>query len=83
MSNMNQQTNKTEESKMSDNAAKMHAQIKASYSKLSDDDIKLYNGKPDQFFAKLKEKQNVSKEDGMKKMQEIEKSCGCSMTKAA
>jgi uncharacterized protein YjbJ (UPF0337 family) len=67
-----------------ENTAKFHAKIKETYSKLSDDDIKLYDGKRDQFFAKLKEKQNVSKEDGEKRMQQIEKDCGCSgVAKAA
>lgn len=60
-----------------ENTAKLHAKIKETWSKLGDDDINLYEGKRDQFFAKLKEKQNVSKEDGQKKMQEIEKACGC------
>ena len=63
--------------KPEDKAAKLSAKIKEAYSKLSDDDIKLYDGKRDQFFAKLQEKQNVSKEDGEKKLQEIEKACGC------
>lgn len=67
-----------------ESAAKLQAQIKQTWGKLNDEDIKLYEGKPDQFFAKLKEKQNVSKEDGQKKMQELEKACGCGpATKAA
>jgi uncharacterized protein YjbJ (UPF0337 family) len=80
MSNMNQNPNKTENP---DNAAKISAKIKETYSKLSDDDIKLYNGNRDQFFAKLKEKQNVSKEDGEKRLQEIEKSFAGEKTDAA
>ena len=63
--------------KSEDKNAKLNAKIKEAYSKLSDDDIKLYDGKRDQFFAKLQEKQSVSKEDGEKKLQEIEKACGC------
>ncbi len=72
--NQNQSPNKTENA---DKILKFNAKIKETYSKLSDDDIKLYNGNRDQFFSKLKEKQNVSQEDGEKKMQEIEQSCGC------
>ena len=82
MTNTNQNMNKTEPS---DKAAKIQAEIKQTWSKLSDDDAKLYNGSRDQFFTKLKEKQNVSKEDGEKKMQEIEQTCGaaCSTEKTA
>ncbi|MDD3021879.1 MAG: hypothetical protein PHX61_13005 [Alphaproteobacteria bacterium] len=70
--------------KNSGNAAKLHAKIKETWSKLGDDDIKLYDSNRAQFFSKLKEKQNVSKEDAMKKIQELEKACGCSSsTKAA
>lgn len=68
---------KTDNAATSANSAKLHAQIKQTWSKLSDDDIKLYEGRQDQFFAKLQEKQNVSKVDGQKKMQELEKACGC------
>ena len=63
-----------------DKSVNMNAKIKETWSKLSDDDIKLYNGNRDQFFAKLKEKQSVSKEDGEKKLKEIEASL---QTKAA
>ncbi len=80
MSNMDQSMNKAGSP---DNTVKLHAEIKKTWSKLSDDDIKLYSDKRDQFFAKLTEKQGVSKEDGQKKMQEIEKSCGCGTAKAA
>jgi uncharacterized protein YjbJ (UPF0337 family) len=79
MTNMNQNTSKDQNQ---DKSLKLNAAIKETWSKLSDDDIKLYNGNRDQFFAKLKEKHSVSKEDGEKKLQEIEKSCAamCSTT---
>ena len=80
MSNINQNTHKPD---ASGNAEKLRAKVKETWTKLSDDDIKLYDGKRDEFFVKLQEKQNVSKQDGEKKMQEIEKSCGCSESKAA
>ncbi len=66
-----------------EDTAKFNAKIKETWGKLSDDDVKLYGGKRDQFFAKLKEKENVSKEDAEKKMQELEKACGtaCSTEK--
>lgn len=72
MTNMNQNPTQNPE-----NAQKLHAEIKKTWSKLSDDEIKLSQSNRDQFFAKLKEKQGVSKEDGEKKLQELEKSCGC------
>ena len=80
MTNTNQNTNKAESP---DKAAALNAKIKETYSKLSDDDVKLYAGKRDEFFAKLKEKQNVSKEDGEKKIKEIEQACesACSSEK--
>jgi uncharacterized protein YjbJ (UPF0337 family) len=78
MSNKDQNMNKG-----SVDTEKLHKKIKETWSGLSDNDIKLYDGKRDEFFAKLQEKQNVSKEDGQKKMQEIEKSCGCGAAKAA
>jgi uncharacterized protein YjbJ (UPF0337 family) len=63
-----------------DKATMMATKIKETWSKLSDDDIKLYAGNREQFFAKLKEKQSVSKEDGERRLQEMEKTCatGCS-----
>ena len=69
----------------SDQASKLNAKIKEAYNKLNDDDVKLYSSNKDQFFAKLKEKQSVSKEDGQKKIQEIEKACdaACSSEKTS
>lgn len=59
-------------------AEKLHKRIKETWSGLGDSDIKLYDTKPDDFFAKLQEKHHVSKEDAQKKMQQLEKDCGCS-----
>ena len=70
MTNTEQNNGKAE---TSDKILQLTARMKETWSKLSDDDIKLYNGNRDQFFAKLKEKHNVSKEDAIKRMQEIEK----------
>jgi hypothetical protein len=76
----NQNSNKNESH---DKFAAFNAKIKETYTKLSDDDVKLYGDKRDQFFVKLKEKQNVSKEDGEKKIKEIEQACdsACSSEK--
>ncbi len=76
MPNKNPDMSKNQNSK--ENAEKLHKKIKETWSGLSDNDIKLYDGKREEFFGQLKAKHNVSKEDAQKKMQEIEKSCGCS-----
>ncbi|MBU0800870.1 MAG: hypothetical protein KKA05_07670 [Alphaproteobacteria bacterium] len=55
-------------------APQLNAKIKATWSKLGDSDIKLYNEDRSQFFSKLKEKQNVSREDGERLIKEMEKS---------
>ncbi len=81
MQNTNKDMKQNQNSK--ENTAKLHKKIKETWSGLSDDTIKLYDGKRDEFFAKLKEKHNVSKDDAKKKMQEIEKACGCSSTAKA
>lgn len=82
MENKNQNMNKNENSK--ENTEKLYKKMKETWSDLGDNDIKLYDGKRDEFFAKLKEKANVSKEDAQKKMAQLEKECGCSgTTKAA
>jgi uncharacterized protein YjbJ (UPF0337 family) len=75
--NQNMQANSKE------NIEKLHKKIKETWSGLSDDTIKLYDSKRDEFFAKLKEKANVSKEDALKKIAQLEKECGCSSTTKA
>lgn len=65
------------------NAEKINAEIKKSWNRLSDDDVKLYEKQPDQFFSKLKEKHNVSKEDATKRLSEIKSACGNVSEKAA
>lgn len=66
-----------------ENTAKLHKKIKETWSGLSDEDVKLYDGKRDVFFSKLQDKQKVNKEDAQKKLQQLEKECGCSISKAA
>ncbi|MFN3701570.1 MAG: hypothetical protein ACK4VI_08640 [Alphaproteobacteria bacterium] len=79
MENKNQNMQKNSK----ENMEKLHKKIKETWSGLGDNDIKLYDGKRDEFFAKLKEKANVSKEDAQKKMAQLEKECGCSGTAKA
>jgi hypothetical protein len=68
----------TNEHSAADKAAKLNAKIKETWSKLSDDDIKLYASNRGQFFSKLKEKQDVSQQDAEKQLKEIETSCASS-----
>jgi uncharacterized protein YjbJ (UPF0337 family) len=70
-------TNQKPQENSKENTEKLHRKIKETWSGLSDNDVKLYDGKRAEFFAKLKEKANISKEDAQKKMQQIEKECGC------
>src|SRR5687768_9463763 len=72
MTNTDQNMNKEDSA---EKIVRLNTKIKETWGKLSDDDIKLYSGNREQFFAKLKEKHSVPKEDGVKRMQEIEKSC--------
>lgn len=65
--------NKSEDA---DKSVQIQAKIKSAWNKLNDDDIELYESNRPQFLAKLKEKQNLSKEDAERKLQEFEKSCG-------
>lgn len=81
MPNTNQNMNKDQDSK--ENTEKLHRKIKETWSGLSDNDVKLYDGKREEFFAKLKEKANVSKEDAQEKLRKLEKECGCGTAKAA
>ena len=66
-----------------DSQAKLNKKIKETWSKLSDEDVKLYATNRMQFFNRVKEKQNVSQEDAEKHLAEFEKSCGCAPSKAA
>lgn len=81
MQNTNQNMNKDQNSK--ENTEKLHRKIKETWSGLSDNDVKLYDGNREEFFVKLKEKANISREDAQTKMQQLEKDCGCSSAKAA
>jgi uncharacterized protein YjbJ (UPF0337 family) len=67
----------------SDKGEKLHAEIKKNWSKLSDEEIRLYEKQPDQFFGKVKEKHGVSKEDAQKRLTEMKSSCGCGGTEKA
>lgn len=75
--------NQTMPQNSKDNVEKLHKKIKETWSGLSDSDIKLYDGNRNEFFAKLKEKNNISREDAQKKIEQLEKDCGCFSTAKA
>ena len=81
MQHQNQDMKKPAQSK--ENTEKLNKKIKETWSGLSDSDVKLYADKPAEFFAKLQEKHNVPKADAQKKLQQLEKECGCCPAKAA
>jgi uncharacterized protein YjbJ (UPF0337 family) len=65
-------------------SATLNTEIKKTWDKLTDEDIKLYATQPEQFFGKVKEKYNLPKEEAQKRMSEIKTACGsCSSDKAA
>jgi uncharacterized protein YjbJ (UPF0337 family) len=57
--------------------------IKETWGRLTDDDIALYNGKREQFFAKLAEKYDIMKEDAEKKLRQMEQTAKYDTDKAA
>lgn len=77
MMNPNQSQNVQQNTNSPENTEKLHRKIKETWSGLSDSDIKLYDGKRDEFFANLEKKQNISKDDAELKMHQLEKECGC------
>lgn len=64
-------------------AEMLSAEIKKTWNKLTDDDVKLLESQPDQFFAKINEKHSVSREDAQKRLGEIKAAGGCTAEKAA
>lgn len=78
MANPNSNPGQNMQQNSKENIEKLNKKIKETWSGLSDSDIKLYDGKRDEFFEKLNEKHHVSKEDAQKKLAQIEKDCGCS-----
>lgn len=63
--------------------AMLSVEIKKAWNKLSDEDVKLEGSNPDQFYAKIKEKHNVGREDAQKRLKEIKASCDSSCAEKA
>lgn len=78
-----QQARPASTQQQSESGEKLRAEIKKNWSKLSDEEIKLHEKQPDQFFGKVKEKHGVSKEDAQKRLTEMKSSCGCGGTEKA
>lgn len=55
----------------------LKGKLKESWGKLTDDDLKIYEGNRDQFLGKIKERYGIEKEEADKRVKAIEKSCGC------
>ena len=53
-------------------AEQIGGKLKATWGKLTDNDLALYNGKREQFLGKLKEHYGLAKEDAEKKLKAIE-----------
>ena len=64
-------------------AEKLSAEIKKTWNKLTDDDVKLLESDAAQFFAKIKEKHNLTQDEAQKRLTEIKASGGCTAEKAA
>lgn len=66
------------------NKPSIGSEIRKVWSKMTDEDISLHEKQPDKFFARLKEKHRVSKEDAQKRLKNMKTSCGsCGTQKAA
>lgn len=61
----------------------LDAAIKSTWNKLSDGDVKLYATNPDQFFAKVKEKYGLERQNAQELMTKIKVSCGSCTTEKA
>ena len=66
------------------NADSLGIEIKKTWNRLSDDEIKLHADQPELFFAAVKTKYGTDKEEAQKRLTEIKASCGaCTTEKAA
>ncbi len=54
----------------------IYAEIKKTWDKLTDAEVKYYNGRQGLFYEKLQQKYNISQDEARKRMRAIEKICG-------
>jgi len=59
-----------------DNTAMLKTEIKKAWNKLTDEDVSLYESQPDLFFARVKEKHSLSREQAEKRLLTIRETCG-------
>lgn len=65
------------DSTKAEGSEKLKAEIKRTWSKLSDDEIAFSEKDPSRFNAAVKQKYGLSSEDADKRMKEIKATCGC------
>jgi hypothetical protein len=66
-----------------DSSDQVKDQLKATWTRLNDEDIDLYNDDREQFFYKLEEKYGLVREEAESRLKEIEDSCASCGEKAA
>lgn len=54
---------------------KLVSKIKETWGRLNDNDIALYDGRREQFFARLQEKYGILRAEAEDRLQELEESC--------
>lgn len=57
--------------------ADLDGEIKKNWNKLTDDEVKLHADKPDQFFAAVKTKYGIERDEAQKRLADIKTACGC------
>lgn len=72
MTDMNETTNKTD-SAHPGQTFQLQEKIREMWPKMNDEDLKLYSGSREMFFARLKERYGVRKEDAERRIAEAEK----------
>lgn len=54
----------------------IYAEIKKNWDRLTDAEIRFYNGRQGLFYEKIQQKHGMTQEEARKQMQRIEKTCG-------
>jgi len=62
---------------------KLYAEIKKAWNNLSDEDIRLLESQPENFYAIVEEKQGLDRAQAQQQMAELQRSCGAGTTRAA
>lgn len=80
-----QQNNAAKGKPMQEKTAMIKVEIKKAWNKLTDDDVNLYENQPELFFARVKDKHGVTREQAETRLQAIKDTCGsaCDSEKVA